>query len=214
MTLYVYHGHHSVYTQYWAPLYAPGNPYNETYRHVYQFASAWLLLLLLPLGLAKWGLRFPLRQLGLQLGDWRFGLVSVAVGVVVLTPILYVGSFDPAIQHEYPLSGLAGCAPDLFLLWELVYLSYYVAWEFFFRGFSLFPLEQPLGQTVALLYQVVPSTLLHIGKPESEMWAAIAGGIAFGAITLRTRSILYVILLHWYVGACTDFFSLLNMVRP
>ena len=150
---------------------------------------------------------------GVALGDWRFGFSAVALGILALTPILYFSSFDPAIQKEYPLTRLAGCGTDLFVLWQLCYLIYYFAWEYFFRGFNLFLLKEHWGVTAAILYQTVPSTVLHIGKPQSEMTAAILGGVLFGALAIRTRSMLYPLLLHWYVGACTDFFSLLNQVR-
>lgn len=210
MTIYLYQGHHSFYTRHLAGRLFGNDPYNDWYRHLYQNLSALLLLGAVP-ALAAWlALGKGLGQQGVALGDWRFGLKALGVGIVVLTPLLYVGSFDPAIQREYPLTKLAGCGWDLFLLWELTYLLYYIAWEYFFRGFNLFLLEERWGATAAILYQVVPSTLLHIGKPQSEMAAAIVGGLLFGALALRTRSMLYPLLLHWYVGACTDFFSILN----
>ena len=209
-TVYLYQGHHSFYTRHLAgPLFG-SDPYNDWYRHLYQNIAALILLAAVPLLLARFALQKRVRDQGLSLGDWRFGLKAAGVGAVVLTPLLYLGSFDPAIGKEYPLTKLAGCATDLFVLWELTYLVYYIAWEYFFRGFNLFLLEERWGATAAILYQTVISTLLHIGKPQSEMVAAIAGGLLFGALALRTRSILYPLLLHWYVGACTDHFSILN----
>jgi membrane protease YdiL (CAAX protease family) len=213
MVIYVYQGHHSFYTRHLAAPLFGADPYNDWYRHLYQFLAALLLLAAIPALSARLFLGEGLRAQGVGLGDWRFGLKAVGVGIVVLTPILYFGSFDLEIQREYPLTRLAGCATDLFILWELSYLGYYIAWEYFFRGFNLFLLEKHWGAAPAILYQTVPSTLLHIGKPESETMAAIAGGILFGALAIRTRSMLYPLLLHWYVGACTDFFSLYNMVR-
>lgn len=213
MTVYVYQGHHSFYTRNLATQLFGNDPLNDWYRHLYQFLAALLLLGIIPALLARYTLHRPLRVQGVQLGDWRFGLRAVLVGVVVLTPVLYLGSFDPAVQREYPLTRMAGCAPDLFLLWELSYLVYYIAWEYHFRGFTLFLLEERWGAGAALLYQVIPSTLLHIGKPEAETAAAVVGGLLFGALALRTRSMLYPLLLHWYVGACTDFFSILNQIR-
>ena len=213
MTLYVYRGHHRVFTERFAESLFGADAFNDWYRHLYQFLAALLLLAIIPALLARVALKKPLSFQGVKLGDWRFGLPAVAIGMVVLTPILYFSSFDPAIQREYPLTRLAGCAPDLFILWELCYLVYYIAWEYFFRGFNLFLLEEEWGAAAAILYQTVPSTLLHIGKPESETMAAIVGGVLFGALAIRTRSMLYPLLLHWYVGACTDFFSLLNMSR-
>lgn len=213
MALYVYQGHHSFFTRHLAEPLFGDDAYNDWYRHLYQFLSALILLGVLPAVLARTVLGRSLAFQGVRLGDWRFGLVAVAVGVVVLTPLLYFVSMDPELQKEYPLTRLAGCSTDLFVLWELSYLIYYVAWEYFFRGFTLFLLEERWGMGAALLYQIVPSTLLHIGKPEAETFAAIVGGLLFGALALRTRSMLYPLLLHWYVGACTDFFSITNVLR-
>lgn len=213
MAVYVYQGHHGFYTQHLAQPLFGNDPYNDWYRHLYQFLAAFLLLALVPVLLARFVLGRSVRDLGVRLGDWRFGLWSVIIGVVVLTPVLYLGSSDPAIQREYPLTRLAGCSTDLFLLWELSYLLYYISWELFFRGFNVFLLERRWGVGIAMLYQVVPSTLLHIGKPQTETMAAVVGGVIFGALAIRTRSVLYPLLLHWYVGAGTDFFVLLNMVR-
>jgi membrane protease YdiL (CAAX protease family) len=210
MTIYLYQGHHSFYTRHLAYALFGEDPYNDWYRHLYQNLAALVLLAILPMLLARFALRKRLHEQGVALGDWRFGLKALFAGIVVLTPLLYVGSFDPAIQREYPLTKLAGCATDLFVLWELTYLVYYIAWEYFFRGFNLFLLQERWGATAAILYQTVPSTLLHIGKPQTEMMAAIAGGLLFGALAIRTRSMLYPLLLHWYVGACTDYFSILN----
>jgi len=210
LTIYLYQGHHSFYTRHLAEPLFGDDPYNDWYRHLYQNIAALILLAAIPALGARFVLRKRLRDQGVALGDWRFGLKAVIVGVVVLTPLLYLGSFDPAIQREYPLTKLAGCATDLFVLWELTYLLYYIAWEYFFRGFSLFLLQDRWGATTAILYQTVVSTLLHIGKPQPEMAAAIVGGLVFGALALRTRSIIYPLLLHWYVGACTDTFSILN----
>ncbi len=210
MTVYLYQGHHSFYTRHLAEAFVGKDPYNDWYRHLYQNIAALVLLAVIPLLLARFTLGKGLRDQGVALGDWRFGLKAMGVGVLVLTPLLYVGSFDPAIQREYPLTKLAGCGWDLFVLWELTYLLYYIAWEYFFRGFNLFLLEERWGATAAILYQMVPSTLLHIGKPQPEMLAAVVGGVIFGALALRTRSMLYPLLLHWYVGACTDLFSIFN----
>lgn len=213
MAVYVYQGHHGFYSRHLATLLFPNDPHNDWYRHLYQFLSALLLLGVVPAILARGLLGRSLSFQGVRLGDWRFGIRATVVGILVLTPVLYLGSFDPEVQREYPLSRFAGCATDLFVLWELSYLVYYIAWEYFFRGFTLFLLEERWGAGAALLYQIVPSTLLHIGKPQAETFAAILGGLLFGAVALRTRSMLYPLLMHWYVGACTDFCSILNMTR-
>jgi len=213
MAFYVYQGHHSFFTAHLAEPLFGDDAYNDWYRHLYQFLCALLLLGLVPALLARFLLRRSLAFQGVRLGDWRFGLLAVGLGVVLVTPLLYLVSLDPEVQSEYPLTRLAGCSIDLFVLWQLSYLIYYIAWEYFFRGFTLFLLEERWGPGCALLYQIIPSTLLHIGKPQAETFAAIFGGILFAALALRTRSMLYPLILHWYVGACTDLFSIVNMTR-
>lgn len=214
MTGYLYLGHHTVFTRHLAPSLTGADHRNDWFRHSYQFVAAFVLLGVGPALLAWLGLGRRPGSLGVGLGDWRAGLKLTAIGMVALTPVLYLASMDPAMQREYPLTRLAGCGTDLFLLWELHYLVYYAAWEFFFRGFMLFPLEDEWGSAAAILVQTVPSTLVHLGKPGAETSAAIVAGLLFGALAIRTRSVVYPILLHWFVGMATDFFCLLNMIRP
>lgn len=175
---------------------------------LYQYAAALLLWVALPVAWVRWGVREPLSDWGLALGDWRFGLGFVALSIPALAPVLYLNALQPDFQAEYPLVREAGTSPKHFALWELTYLAYYVAWEFFFRGFLQFGLYAPLGPFWSIVAQTVPSTLMHIGKPEGETFAAIVGGLVFGAVALHTGSILYGLLVHWYLGALTDLFCL------
>ena len=48
------------------------------------------------------------------------------------------------------------------------------------------------------------STLLHIGKPAVETYSAIAGGIVWGIVAYRTRSLLAGLLLHFLLGISLD----------
>ena len=104
----------------------------------------------------------------------------------------------------------AGQSAGLFIIYELCYAAYYFGWEFFFRGFMLFGLADAFGAVNAVLIQTIPSTLAHIGKPTPEVFAAVAAGLVFGAIALKTRSVLYVFLLHWLIGVTLDVFIVLS----
>lgn len=147
---------------------------------------------------------------GLALGDWRFGLKVTAAAMAGLVVPLWLTGGDPAFQAEYPLARAAGDSVGLFLLWEMTYLVYYVAWEFFFRGLWQLGLEPDLGAMGALALQASVSTVMHIGKPMGETAAAVAGGLLLGLLALRTRSILYPLLIHWYLGALTDAFCIVR----
>jgi membrane protease YdiL (CAAX protease family) len=181
-----------------------GHPWREWLAFLVYHLLALLLLGVVPLATLRLAFGVPLRDLGVALGDWRWGLRFVALGAVVATPVVYVSSFDPAFQAEYPLTKLAGRSLGTWVLWELTYLVYYVGWEAYFRGALLFGLRARLGDGGALCLQAAISTLVHIGKPVGELVGAAPGGFLFGAAALRSGSFLWPLLLHWYVGALMD----------
>jgi membrane protease YdiL (CAAX protease family) len=150
-------------------------------------------------------------ELGLQLGDARYGFVAVAIGLPVALAAAYLGSLDPAMQAEYPIARSAWRSFALIVATEGFYLVYYLGWEFLFRGWMLMGLERRLGALPAILVQTIPSALAHIGKPISESFAAILAGLLFGYLAYRTRSILYPLLLHAAVGIGTDVFTGLRL---
>lgn len=177
---------------------------SEWWRWVYYHSCALLLLAVVPL-LVMWR-AFGVRPgaLGVCLGDVDWGLRATLLGMLIVTPIVYLSSFDPAFQREYPLTKLAGENLQTWLRWEGVYLIYYVGWEVYFRGVLLFGLRDRFGTAGATAFQTAISTLVHIGKPFGEIAGAAPGGILFGAMALRSGSILWPLLVHWYMGALMD----------
>ena len=178
--------------------------------HLLSFATALVLLVGIPAIWWKLGRKRPLSEAGLGLGDARFGLTAVGLTALAVTPLLWVNAGSPTFQNTYPLVRAAGESVRVFLLWEAIYLLYYVAWEFFFRGFWLLGLEDRMGPAAALLLQTAVSTIAHFHRPEAETLAALVAGLGFGWLALRTRSIWYLVLLHWYIGAATDLFCIIR----
>jgi membrane protease YdiL (CAAX protease family) len=184
----------------------------DVYAVIYEYLAAFLVLFCIPALLVKAGFKRPLREFGLQHGDAREGLRLTAAALPVLLVAVYLGSADPAMQAEYPQakSTIGHLAP--FLIVEGFYLLYYLGWEFFFRGFMLFGLEQHYGALAAVLIQTIPSAIAHIGKPFPECFAAIFAGIVFGYVAVRSRSVFYPLLLHAAVGIGTDVFVMMRLV--
>ena len=210
MTLYLYQGHPGFFLRHFAPPAGERSVWWEWYAHLWEFGVMFLVLAVLPALASRRWMHQGLRAQGVRVGDWRFGIRAVACATPLLVPLLYLNSLSPEFQAEYPLTRLAGLSAGTFVLWELSRLVYYVAWEYFFRGFMLFGLRQRFGDFAAIAIQTVPSTIIHIGKPEGEMLAAIVGGVLLGALAIRTRSLLYPLALHWLVGGFVDGFCLLN----
>jgi membrane protease YdiL (CAAX protease family) len=180
---------------------------------IYEYSAAFLLMFLIPVLLVKAAFKGSLREFGFRMGDARWGFRFVAIALPVSLLAAYIGSLDPAVREEYPLAKSMIGDVSLFLIVEAFYLIYYLGWEFLFRGFMLFGLEE-YGVLVAILIQTIPSAIVHIGKPASESFAAIVAGLVFGYLAVRTRSILYPLILHAAVGIGTDVFVALRLWGP
>lgn len=206
LTLYYYHGYASHFPHYFPTL--KDHPLVEFFSTLWQFGIFFVLVFLIPLLIIKFRFKAPLKDFGFSLGDKRFGFRFVWLVVpLIIAPLIYLGSRFPELQAEYPLAKILHQRHDLVPWYEMAYVVfYYIAWEFFFRGFLLFGLRDKYGDMGAILIQTISSCLIHLGKPESEILGSIVVGILFGVIALRTRSFWYVFILHASIGVLTDLF--------
>lgn len=170
----------------------------------YNFASCFLLLGVAPALIVKFVFHEKLGDYGVQLGD----RVRTVRCFLILAPLFvligYMASSSPAVLAQYPVNTSAGSSPTMFGFHACTYLLFYLGWEFCFRGFIQFGLRDSLGAVNALLVQVMASALLHIGKPTSETYGAILGGILWGMLAYRTRSLLAGMLQHFLLGLSLD----------
>jgi hypothetical protein len=194
-----------------------------------RFILSFVLLGLAPAALAA-AFRETPASLGLSLRApilrspifWAAVPVAACAGAIgSLSPGL--GSFYPYSRHLIDWTREAGAGP-LLAHYAAYALLYYLPWEFFFRGFLLFPFalapEKALAKPAAdgggapdgsamvvgalVLFQTIPSTMLHFGHPLSELAGAVVAGIAFGILAWRTRSIVPGLILHAALGIGTD----------
>uniref|UniRef100_A0A7C4CBV9 CPBP family intramembrane metalloprotease n=1 Tax=candidate division WOR-3 bacterium TaxID=2052148 RepID=A0A7C4CBV9_UNCW3 len=173
--------------------------------HLAFFGFFFVLLGLVPALLLEIGDPGRLVQVGLTPGRIRPGLTTLAAAAAVLALLLAVMMRDPSLDERFPLSRAAARMRGGFALYELVYvLGFYSAWEFTFRGLLFLPLVPAIGLVPALAIQTALSTLMHIDSPESEIWGALVGGVAFGLVAYLTGSILYPFLIHAGLGVAHD----------
>ncbi|WP_457750709.1 CPBP family archaeomyxosortase MrtA, partial [Thermococcus sp.] len=137
------------------------------------------------------GLKFPNRR-GLKLFLLLFALS---------TPLSLYGTTIPSMRSYYPIFSYSG--PLTFLLGELGMGLIMLAHEAFYRGFLLFPLARK-NETLAIILQNIPYTLVHIGKPGIEVPYAFIAGIIFAKMDLEGESFLPSFLLHWFGSALFD----------
>ncbi len=94
----------------------------------------------------------------------------------------------------------------LYVLYEVIYLTKWTAWEFFFRGFMLFGFEKDFG-VKSVLISTIPFAVMHMHKPVPEMVGSILAGFLLCWIARQNRSIWPGVLLHSGVAASMDLFA-------
>jgi membrane protease YdiL (CAAX protease family) len=137
---------------------------------------------------------------GLRIGRWRASIILAAICLAVMTPILYEAGKMPGFRSYYCMYAIDW--PRLLLDAAL----YMFAWEFLFRGYMLFGLEESIGKG-AIFVQAIPFVLLHFGKPFLETLFCIPGGVILGYIAYRTRSFLPCFIIHFGIYVMMIFFA-------
>jgi membrane protease YdiL (CAAX protease family) len=146
-----------------------------------------------------------MRDYGWQMGDRSFGWKAVAVMAPIMILSTIPSASMPDFIAEYPLDKGAGASAGTFLLHAFMYLFFYIGWETLFRGFMQFGLRS-LGDWNAILIQTALSCIAHIGKPAGEIYSSILGALVWGVVVFRSRSLLYVLIVHWLLGVSLDWF--------
>lgn len=199
------------------------HPWNAVFGHLWWFASSIALYLFMPLLLALATRGSFNERYGFQLGDWRAGLGITALFLFIMLPATWVASKLDSFKGMYPLAGNASYMVNIgggktevswsvFFVYELGYFLYFIAWEFLFRGWMVHGLSPKWGRAAAILAQVAPFAVMHLGKAELEALGSIIAGVALGILSVRTRSFYYGALIHGVVAVWMDWLSAKNIL--
>lgn len=195
-----------------------GHPAAQALPFFWWFLASLVFYLALPLVLARLSGGQFTRRYGMGLGDWRQGVGLGLLFLGVMLPAVWIASRTAAFSGQYPLAGnaaytLAPGSPEarvsllLFAAYEAAYFSYFIAWEFLFRGWMLNGLLPAFGRVGAILIPTAPFALMHLGKPQPEALGAIVAGVALGVLAVRTRSFWYGAAVHGVVAVWMDVVS-------
>ena len=145
-----------------------------------------------PFAVVVLGFRDRPGRYGLTLGEWRWGVVLTVVGCIVMTPVVVWFATLPSVREFYAQSR----AP----LGQLVITNAIdlTAVEFALRGFLMLTLVRLIGP-LGVLVATMPFVFSHLGKPELELFSTLAGGLVYGWLAWRTRSIVWGSIGHVYV---------------
>ena len=164
---------------------------------------------LVPVLIIKLVLRERLADYGLQLGNVK----RTIAGILIFTPVMiWLGAMSGVVSgfHAvYPLNPASQWSVDGSMTWFIVHtllyiFLYYSAYEFFFRGFLLHGLTPTCGAINSLLIQMAVTAFFHFGHPGAEIWGALGGGLFWGFIAFRTRSIISSWVQHAALGVALD----------
>lgn len=172
--------------------------------------SSWVLVLcafyfVIPVLIIKLIFRENISDYGLKLkGAFKDYWIYIAM-LCVMIPLVAYFSTTASFQAKYPFYDLAAGEKlfPYFWIWEALYFLQFFALEFFFRGFMVHGLKHRFG-IYSVLVMTIPYCMIHFGKPLPETIAAIVAGIVLGALSLRTRSVLLGVAIHYSVGLMMD----------
>ena len=151
-----------------------------------------LLYGLLPLAIILLGFRDRPIRYGLTFGDARAGVVPLAVGILAMTPIVLWAATLPDVRAFYGQGSAP--LPDLAITNALEL----TAAEFLFRGFLMLTLVRAIGP-IGVVIAAMPFAIDHVNKPAPEFLSTLVGGLAYGWLAWRTRSIVWGSIAHVYI---------------
>ena len=170
--------------------------------------TAFVLFGFIPAGIVKFVFREKLADYGLRTGIVKFTVRATLVMMPLMILLGYIAGGNENYLAVYPLNPAIrpGVSATFFTVHLASYLFYYAGWEFLFRGFLLKAVEPQTGPYTAILIQTLASTMLHYGHPPGEVFGAILGGLFWGFLAYRTRSIFAGFLQHATLGCTLDYF--------
>jgi hypothetical protein len=183
---------------------------DKFFSTIYWFSADGLLMFIVPLFLIRLFLKGRLSDYGFRTGDYKFGLKSSVVFIILMIPVLWIASGSESFAKAYPQGGpFVRENIGVLLYYELFVGFYMLAWEFFWRGYVLFGLKEKFG-FYAIFIQMIPFFILHRGKPELETFASIFAGLILGIQAWRSNSFVYCFIVHWNVVIFIDVISVLR----
>ncbi|UCF06381.1 MAG: CPBP family intramembrane metalloprotease [bacterium] len=138
-------------------------------------------------------LRENILNFGLKAGNCKLWIKHVVIVCIVCTGFIYAASRLPAVHLYYTQSK----ANFFNYILERIIIIFSI--EFFFRGFLLFGVKKQFKEG-AILIQMIPFAILHIGKPEIETIGCILSGTYLGYLAYRTNSLWPAFLIHLYAN--------------
>ncbi|MBU1240819.1 hypothetical protein KJ865_13990, partial [Myxococcota bacterium] len=173
LILYLYYGKPGHFTKLF-----PAQAQSMEIRHaamaayIYSHLVSFVLLFFIPILLITLIFRDNPRNWGIRFTGSRKEFLIVVLMYLAFLPLLIWISSRAGFQAKYPKLKIIKDNAQLFFLYQGAYLIKWLAWEFFFRGYLLFGFAKKYGEA-AILFTTMPFVIVHLGKPQGEIFGAI-----------------------------------------
>ena len=189
-------------------------PNSDYYKIIYHNFMPFVLFFLLGLLYTKFVIKKSPKDFGLNLRNKKFTFTILIIACGVIPLIALSTLLDNQMIATYPLVNFDACSWWQILLYFLSYLTYYIGWEYLFRGILFFGTKEKLGALSTILLTTLISALIHtsiagFGKPMIETLSAIPAGLIFGYFAYKSDNIFTSLGCHVLVGFLTDLFIFL-----
>ncbi|MBI4124389.1 MAG: CPBP family intramembrane metalloprotease [Deltaproteobacteria bacterium] len=180
------------------------------WSYIYFFGMQGLTGFGIPLFILLFLFRRSPREAGLGLGDFKLGLTAVVLYLPVATLGCWFLSSLSSFQETYPF--FRGVLHDwrLFAAYEVLFLFYWIGWEYLWRGFLLFGTARTFG-VWSIFIQTLPFAALHAQRPWPEAYLSVLGALLLGALVWRCRSFWVAVPIHAWQMVAIDFFCTLRL---
>jgi membrane protease YdiL (CAAX protease family) len=189
-----------VFTQTFGRAFNAREPLTLSFMVIYSL----IFLLLVPLLINRFFFKEPLSHYGLNPPAARkktFLLVTAALLIFVPASIA-LGQQKP-MQLFYSMKNFSYATIAFDFL--LAYPPYYLAEEFFFRGFLFLRLERKIGWHSYWITELI-FMWAHLGKPPIEILFSFPAGLILNYLTFKTRSIFPAMGVHYVLGVVMTFY--------
>lgn len=175
---------------------------------LFWIGSIIVFYLLIPMAIVRWGFKASLTDFGFSFKGVAKTGPLYGILIVFMLPLVFFASDTDAFQDRYPLfQPEKGKLFPQFLFWQGAYFLQFVAVEFFFRGFMVHGTKHRFGY-YAVFVMIIPYCMVHFGKPFTETIAAIFAGFVLGVLSLKSRSVIPGVLVHYLVAIAMDVMAL------
>lgn len=149
----------------------------------------------------------------LGLGRWKIWVpILLIVFITIVIGTAYFSS-KKAYIRIYPLYKYYIKSNGEIFFYELSFLIFMFSWEFLFRGFLIPLLRKKTGLFLAIAISTIIFSLAHYGKPQTEIYSSIFGGILLGYLTVYFKSVYPAVLSHFFLSFTMNMFVMLRVGR-